>query len=191
MKVRRERCETGIPRVFEKNSDRQLRKCLLDTAVVSFLSQLPDQTGLPKPKRSHVHELAPTKIIFMKNFSVFEKISPQTFSIFPTRVIGSFQNFFPKSFHAPKYFSKNFSEKFSKKIPGPATTKPDTGIPVSHAVIPIKNHPRNPQFRDPDHPQSGSYKPPVVPLFRNGAPYAPGLGSADPLLCAKLLEVFA
>ena len=69
--------------------------------------------------------------------------------------------------------------------------KPGTGIPASHAVKSNQNHPPGPLFRNEDHHQSGPYTAPVVPLFRNRAQFKPGLGSANPLLRAKLLEVFA
>jgi len=60
-----------------------------------------------------------------------------------------------------------------------------------YAVNPTGKQPfRTPIFRDPHHPQSGSYTGFVVPLFHNRAQFKPGLGSADPLLYAKLLEVF-
>jgi hypothetical protein len=45
-------------------------------------------------------------------------------------------------------------------------------------------------FPGPPHPQSGPHTGSVVPLFRNGAQYAPGWGSADPLFSTIHLEVF-
>jgi hypothetical protein len=48
--------------------------------------------------------------------------------------------------------------------------------------------PPKPLFRDPDHPQSGPYTDSDSSLSRNGAQCEPGLGSANPLSCAKLLE---
>jgi len=42
---------------------------------------------------------------------------------------GLFQNFFPEFFPHQKFFAK--------KYPGPATTKPGTGIFGTHAVNPL------------------------------------------------------
>jgi hypothetical protein len=49
---------------------------------------------------------------------------------------------------------------------------------------------QNPNFRDPGHPQSGSCTDFDFLFSRNGVLYEPGLGSADALFDAKLLEDF-
>ena len=119
---------------------------------------------------------------------------------------GPAQNFSRKYFPTPKIISKklfrkifknfpaqpkNFYKKNSGNFPGRDLGKSATQPINLYAVNPTGKQPfRTPIFPDPHPPKSGPCTAPDSPLFRNGALYAPGLGSADPLLYAKLLEVF-
>ncbi len=94
-------------------------------------------------------------------------------------------------------------KKFKKKISARLNESRLTKIPI---FTPLKPLIFTPLFSDPltrrmpwhssqalapfleqSHSQSGLNPCPVVPVFRNGALYAPGLGSADPLFYQKLL----
>jgi hypothetical protein len=98
--------------------------------------------------------------------------------------------YFKKFYGNEKKFHKNFF-RVPEIFPVGILKESGTQQPKSPAVKPLQNTPsRNPIFPDPDHPRSGPCTGPDSPLFRNGAPYAPGLGSSDPLFGAKVLEDF-
>lgn len=93
---------------------------------------------------------------------------------------------FSKLFSAPKIIFKKLFRKISQKISRPGHNKTRHRNPHHSRRNPLQN----PLFPDPHHPQSSPYTRPDSRKYPNGALYAPGLGSANPLFGAKLLEVF-
>jgi hypothetical protein len=105
---------------------------------------------------------------FTAIFSALKK----NYRIFPKKNSHAeiFSEFFLKI--SPEYFL------VSRKNPDPLLRR------KIHGITP----PPKPLFRDPGHLQSGPYTGSDSPFSRNGAQWEPGLGSANPLSCAKLLE---
>ena len=87
----------------------------------------------------------------------------------------------------PENIPKTFPENFSR--PRPANKKSGKTPRLTADKPPPKPPPKTRKIPTP-HPQSGPAKAPDSRFYPNGAPYVPGLGSADPLFSTKLLEVF-
>ena len=99
------------------------------------------------------------------------------------------ENVFMNFSFGQKNFTKNFRKLFPEIFPAGKIKKSGTGPTPFNAVNPHQKPPsRTPIFPVSDHPQSGPCTCPDSPKYPNRALYAPGLGSADPLFNAKVLE---
>ena len=94
-----------------------------------------------------------------------------------------------KIFSTPKTISKKLFRKIS--LPRPQQNPGTPAIPALTLNFPQKPPPVTPFFRIHTTPNPAPIHAPIPQLSQSGALYAPGLGSADPLFDAILLEVFA
>ncbi len=179
----RQLCRFPIP-VSHAITDSVIPPNLSTTSLIPTQSR-PGLLFPIKKIRLHLQNFHATHPLLVKILTVNNPAAKKIHRVrteFFSKIFSRAKNIFQKLF-------KNFSKKKNSR-PGHNKSR-HRNSRVSRRKPLQKPPPGTPYFRDPHHPQSGPCTAPDSPLFRNGALYAPGLGSADPLYGAKLLEVFA